>query len=191
VRIPEAKVNSFRFCLAALFLAAACAGPAAADPVKTSPIPFFGDKPGDAAILRKLAGEIRQFPAGERVALMEITLLCELDRGALSRRKHYDAWEKRCKKTEAIWNAKYRKADDKRMIDVQMRLYSGLRRSLVQSSLGYFAQKETIAAKSKRREDVRKNVKEAVRQRKKISATSTRILRFFFALRDLVAKSQK
>ena len=181
-----------RFCLAVLFLAGACAGPAAAaDPAKTTPVPFLGEKPGDAAVMKKLADDIRQFPAGERVALMEITLLCELDRGALSRRKIYDAWEKRCKKTEALWNAKYRNGNDKRMMDVQMRLYYGRRIALVQSALGYFAQKETIARKVKRRENVAANVKEAVRLRKKLSAISTQILRFFFALRELVAQSQK
>jgi hypothetical protein len=184
-------VNSFRFCFAALCLAAAYVTPAAADPAKISSIPFLGEKPGDTAILIKLVNDIRQFPAGERVALLEITLLCELDRGALSRRRLYDAWEKRCKKTEGIWNAKYRNIDDRRMIDLQMRLYYGRRLSLVQSSLGYFAQKETIARKVKRREDVTKDVKEAVRHRKKLSGISTQILRFFFALRDLINESRK
>ena len=189
--MSEATVNSFRFCFAALMLATTYVTPAAGDRTNSSPIPFLGEKPGDAAITKKLVNEFRQFPAAERIALLEITLLCELDRGALSRRRLYDAWEKRCKKTEGIWNAKYRNVNDRRIIDVQMRLYYGLRLSLVRSSSDYFTQKETIARKVKRREDVADNVKEAVRQRKKLSGISTQILRFFFALRDLIDESQK
>ncbi|MCZ6812879.1 MAG: hypothetical protein O7F14_02370 [Alphaproteobacteria bacterium] len=189
--MPEATVNSFRFCLAALFVVAASVTPAAADPAKTSSIPFLGEKPGDAAIRTKLVNDIRQFPAGERIALLEITLLCELDRPTLGRRSLYDAWEKRCKRTEGIWNAKYRKLDDRRMIDVQMRLYYGRRLSLVRSTLGYFTQKETIARKIRGREDVSKDVKEAVRRRKELIGISRQILRFFFTLRDLIAESRK
>jgi hypothetical protein len=184
-------VNSFRLCFFAVFLSAAFVTAAAADPAKSSPNPFLGEKPGDAVITKELVNDIRKFSAGERIALLEITLLCELDRGALSRKRVYDAWEKRCKKTEDIWKTKHRTRNNGRMIDVQMRLYHGHRLSLAQSASRYFAQKETIARKVKRREDIAKDVKEAVRQRKKLSEVSTRILRFFFALRDLIADSQK
>jgi len=184
-------VDSFRLGFAALFLSAAIVASADADPGQDPSIAFLGEKPGDAAILKELSGDIRQFPAGERVALQEITLLCELDRGALSRKREYDRWEKRCKKTEEIWNTKYRTRNDGRMIDIQMRLYHDRRRSLIQSAALYFARKETIARKVRRREDVTDDVKEAVHQRKKVSEISTEILRFFFALRDLFAESQK
>ena len=184
-------MNSFRFCLAALFVAAAYITPAAADPAKTSSIPFLGEKPGDAAIRTKLVNDIRQFPAGERIALLEITLLCELDRPTLGRRSLYDAWEKRCKRTEGIWNAKYRKLDDRRMIDVQMRLYHGRKLSLARYSLDYFTKKVTIARKNRRREEVAKDVKDALRVRKRLFGVMGQILKFFFTLKDLFDESRR
>lgn len=180
---------SFRFWLAAWCLSAAFLT-SAADPAKTSSTPFLGEKPGDRAIVQELTEDIRKFSEGERVALMEITLLCELDRGALSRKREYTAWEKRCKKTEAIWTTKYRTRNQSRMIDIQMRLYLDRSHSLSQAAALYFTTKETIARKVKRRENVAKDVKEGVRLRKKLSEISTDNLRFFFALRDLVAKSR-
>jgi hypothetical protein len=53
----------------------------------------------------------------EPLALMDCEewgpiLLCELDRATLLRKRPYDAWHKRCTKTEAIWNTKYRNMDD-------------------------------------------------------------------------------
>ncbi len=121
--MPEAKLNTFRFCFAALFLAAAYLTPAAADPAKTSSIPFLGELPRDTAIEKKVANELRQFPAGELDALINIIHLCELNRANLARRQLYDAWQKRCQRTEKIWNTKYRNMNDRRMIDVQMRVY--------------------------------------------------------------------
>ena len=177
--------------LAALLVAAAGVASAAAEPAASSSPRFLGEKPDDAVITKGLADDIRRISAAERVALLEITLLCELDRGALSRKRAYDPWERRCRKTEDIWNATHRTSNDSRVIDVQMRLYQARRRSLHRSALRYFMQKETIARKVKRREDVADDVKAAVRQRKDLSAKSTEILRFFFALRDLFAKSQK
>jgi predicted DNA-binding protein YlxM (UPF0122 family) len=184
-------VDLLRLCFFALCLSVAFVTPAAAEPEKSPPNLFLGEKPGDVEILKALANDIRQFSAGERVALMEVTLLCELDRGALSRKRVYDTWLKRCKKTENIWNTKHRTRNDSRMIDAQMRLYLGRRLSLAQAASRYFIQKETIARKVKRREDVTNDVSEAVRLRKRLSGVSTQILRFFFALRDLVAESQK
>ena len=151
----------------------------------------MGEKPGDSGVTKDLVNDIRQFSEGERKALLEITLLCELDRGALSRKREYTAWEKRCKKTEDHWKIKYRDKTRGRMIDIQMRHYHGRRVALVEAASRYFTQKEIIARKIKRRQDVKADVKEAVNQRKKLSEVSTEILRFFFALRDLIAESQK
>ena len=184
-------MNSFRFCFAGLLLAAASVTAAAAAPAKTSPIPFLGEKPGDTAIEKMVANDIRRFPAGERDALLEIILSCELNRATLARRRLYDAWEKRCKKAENVWNAKYRNIDDRRMIDAQMRIYFARRLSLTRSSSGYFAQKEIIARKARRGQDITKDFKDVVRLRKELFGISGRILKFFFALKNLFAESRR
>jgi hypothetical protein len=190
-----ATVHLFRFCFAALCFAAAIATayavPVMAASEKKSSIPFLGEKPKDPVLRTKLLNDIRQFPPGERIAVLEITLFCELDRQNLGRRKLYDAWTKRCKKNEAIWNTKYRQINDRRMIDAQMRLYAERRVSMAKFSSAYFTQKETIDKKVRRRRDVSKNVKEAVRQKKLLIQVSIQNLRFFFALRDLIDTAKK
>jgi hypothetical protein len=178
-------VHSFRFYFAALCVAAALASPAGAEP------PFLGVKPDDVMLRKALTHDIRQFPPGEKVALQEITLFCELDRQNLGRRSLYDAWDKRCKKHEAIWNSKYRQAGDRRMIDKQMRHYAARRVSMARFSSGYFDQKEAIDKKVRRRGDVSKNVKEALQQKKLLIEVSIQNLRFFFALRDFIDQAQK
>jgi hypothetical protein len=188
-------VHSFRFCFAVLCFAAAFVPayvvPAVAAPEKESSIPFLGEKPKDPVLRTKLLSDIRQFRPGEKVALQEVTLFCELDRQNLGRRKLYDAWTKRCKKHEANWNTKYRQINDRRMIDAQMRLYAERRVSMAKFSSAYFTQKETIDKKVRRRRDVSKNVKEAVRQKKLLIQVSIQNLRFFFALRDLIDTAKK
>ena len=178
-------------CCSAFVLSAVFFTSAAANPGKSTRVPFLGDSPGDTAIKKELVGDFRRFSEAERVAVLEITLLCELDRGALSRKREYDRWEKRCKKTEALWTTKYRTRHESRMIDIQMHLYLDRRRSMSRSATRYFAQKAVIARKVKRRQDTAKDVKDAVRYRKMVSETSTEILRFFFALRDLIAEARK
>ena len=184
-------MNSFRFCLAALLLAAAYVPPAAPAPAKNSSIPFLGEKPGDAAIKTKVANDIRQFRAGEGAALLEIVLSCELNRSILGRRRTYDSWQIRCNKAEEFWNAKYRQLDGRRMIDVQMRLYHGRKLSLARLSLAYFATKETIARKNRRRQDVTKDVKDALKLRRQLFGELGKILKFFFTLKDLFAAARR
>jgi hypothetical protein len=184
-------VGFYRLCFTALVLAVAYLASGPAQAAKPSATPFLGQGPGDAQIKEELINDIRRFPEAERVALLEITLLCEVDRAALSRKRLYDPWEKRCKKTEALWTTKYRTQNQNRMIDIQMRLYQDRRRSLSRTAARYFAQKATVARKVKRREDIRNDVKEAVRLRKKLAAISTEMLKFFFALRDIIAEAKK
>ena len=184
-------MKSFRFCFAAIFMAAAYLTPAAAAPAKTSSVPFLGELPRDTAIETKVVDDIRQFPAGELDALMNIIHLCELNRANLARRRLYDSWQKRCKRTEKIWNTKYRNMDDRRMIDAQMRVYHGRRLSLIQASFDYFAQKDTIALKIRRGEDITQAVADAVRLRKKLFGISDQIIKFFFALKDLFIESRR
>ena len=189
--MPEAILKSFRLCFSALFLAAAYLTPAAADPAKTSSIPFLGELPRDTAIETKVVDDIRQFPAGELDALMNIIHLCELNRANLARRRLYDAWQKRCKRTEKIWITKYRNMNDRRMIDAQMRVYHGRRLSLIQAASNYFAQKDTIALKIRRGEDITQAVADALRLRKKLFGISDQIIKFFFALKDLFIESRR
>ncbi|MFT5539655.1 MAG: hypothetical protein ACI82H_001178, partial [Alphaproteobacteria bacterium] len=184
-------VHSFRFWFAAFCLAAAFVTPAVAAPAKMSTVPFLGEKPKDPALRTKLTRDIRQFRAGEQVALQEITLFCELDRQNLGRRSLYDAWNKRCKNREAIWNTKYRQKGEGRMIDMQMRLYAERRLAMAKFSSGYFTEKEAIGKKVRRRGDVARHVKEALRQKKMLIQVSLQNLRFFFALRDLIDAAQK
>jgi len=184
-------VHLFRFWFAAFCLAAAYVIPAVAAPTKIAPVQFLGETPDDFVIRKKLIGDIRQFLAGERVALLEITLFCELDRQNLGRRSLYDAWDKRCKKNEAIWNTKYRRMNDSRMIDMQMRLYAERRFSMSRFSSGYFTEKEAIGRKVRRRGDISKHVKEALRQKKMLIQVSIQNLRFFFTLRDLIDAARK
>ncbi len=184
-------MHSFRFWFAAFCLAAAFVAPVVAAPAKMSPVPFLGEKPKDAVLRTKLISDIRQFRAGEQVALQEITLFCELDRQNLGRRSLYVAWNKRCKNRETIWNSKYRHKGEGRMIDMQMRLYAERRLSMAQFSSGYFTEKEAIGPKVRRRGDVAKHVKEALRQKKMLIQVSIQNLRFFFALRDLIDQAKK
>ena len=184
-------MNSFGYCFAALLFAAAPVAAAPAEPGNPSSIPFLGENPGDAAVKIKVADDIRRFSAGERAALLEIVLSCELNRSILGRRRTYDAWQKGCQKAEAFWNAKYRQRDDRRMIDVQMRIYHGRKLSLTRISLDYFTRKETIARKNRRREDVANDIKGALRLRKQLFAEMAQILKFFFALKDFFAESRR
>jgi len=189
--MAEETMNSFGYCFAALLFAAAPVAAAPAEPGNPSSIPFLGENPGDAAVKIKVADDIRRFSAGERAALLEIVLSCELNRSILGRRRTYDAWQKGCQKAEAFWNAKYRQRDDRRMIDVQMRIYHGRKLSLTRISLDYFTRKETIARKNRRREDVANDIKGALRLRKQLFAEMAQILKFFFALKDLFAESRR
>jgi hypothetical protein len=159
--------------------------PAAADPATTPPTPFLGEQPDNAKVKAALLGDIRRFAPGELEALLKITLLCELDRATLSRRKIFDPWQKRCTATENDWKAKYRKTDTSRMLDEQMRLYFVRRVSLIQTADKYFTGKETIELKKRQGKSIKKDVDATVELRKELSLISSETLRFFFALRDL------
>lgn len=182
---------SIWFFLAVLFIPVTFVAPASAAPEDGSSIPFLGAQPGSSAITKELEKEIRQLSEGEHDALLEIIHLCEVDRGALSRKRLYAEWETRCKKSEGHWIAKYRRTDRRRMIDIQMRHYHDRQLALSQVASRYFAEREIIARKRKLRQDVKSHVKEAVVQRKKLAAISTDILRFFFAVKDLMAEAKK
>jgi hypothetical protein len=184
-------VGAIRVSLSALLLSLALAAAAAGNTPNRSQVPFFGQGPDDAHLKKELMDDIRRFAEAERVAVLEITLLCEVDRAALSHKGHYDPWERRCTKTEALWADKYRTRHENRMIDIQMRLYLERRQALHETAERYFAQKADITRKRKRREDIRADVKEAVRLRKQLAAISTEMLKFFFALRDLFAEVHK
>ena len=77
------------------------------------------------------------------------------------------------------------------MIDAQMRVYHGRRLLLIQASSDYFAQKDTIALKIRRGEDFTQAVADAVRLRKKLFGISDQILKFFFALKDVMVASRR
>ncbi|MQA66262.1 MAG: hypothetical protein GEU76_10235 [Alphaproteobacteria bacterium] len=159
--------------------------PAAADPTTTPAMPFLGEQPDNAKVKAGILGDIRRFAPGELDTLLKITLLCELDRATLSRRKIFDPWQKRCTMTENRWKSKYRKAAVTRMLDEQMRLYFVRRVSLIQTADKYFTGKETIELKKRQGKSIRKDVDATVELRKELSLISSETLRFFFALRDL------
>jgi hypothetical protein len=159
--------------------------PAAADPTTTPPTPFLGEQPDNAKVKAGILGDIRRFAPGELDALLKITLLCELDRATLSRRKIFDPWQKRCTATENDWKAKYRKTDTSRMLDEQMRLYFVRGVSLIQTADKYFTGKEAIELKKRQGKSIKKDVDATVELRKELSLISSETLRFFFALRDL------
>ncbi|MGE0650970.1 MAG: hypothetical protein AB7P12_04370 [Alphaproteobacteria bacterium] len=159
--------------------------PAVADPAATPTLPFLGEKPDNATVKAGILADIRGFAPDERDALLKITLLCELDRATLSRRKIFDPWQKRCAATEDQWKAKYRKAAPGRMLDEQMQLYFARSLSLTQTADKYFTGKETIELKKRQGKSIRKDVDATVELRKELSLISSETLRFFFALRDL------
>jgi hypothetical protein len=159
--------------------------PAAADPVAMPAMPFLGEQPDNARVKAGILADIRRFAPGERDALLKITLLCELDRATLSRRKIFDPWQKRCAATEEQWKSKYRKAAPGRMLDEQMRLYFARSLSLTQTADKYFTGKEAIEIKKRQGKSIRKDVDATVELRKDLSLISSETLRFFFALRDL------
>jgi hypothetical protein len=159
--------------------------PAVADPTTTPAMPFLGEQPDNAKVKAGILADIRRFAPGERDALLKITLLCELDRATLSRRKIFDPWQKRCAATEEQWKLKYRKAAPGRMLDEQMRLYFIRSLSLTQTADKYFTGKETIELKKRQGKSIRKDVDATVELRKELSLISSETLRFFFALRDL------
>jgi hypothetical protein len=159
--------------------------PAAADPATTPAMPFLGEQPDNAKVKAGILGDIRRFAPGELDALLKITLLCELDRATLSRRKIFDPWQKRCTATEEQWKSKYHRAAASRMLDEQMRLYFVRSLSLTQTADKYFTGKETIELKKRRGESIKKDVEATVELRKELSLISSEMLRFFFALRDL------
>jgi hypothetical protein len=180
--------------LSALSPPAAAGDPATATApaTNTSPVmPFLGAAPDNATLKAALIGDISRFPPGERVALMEITLLCELDRGGLSRRKIFLPWQKRCRATEAIWTGKYRRTAAPRAIDDQMRLYFARRHSLWQTVSNYIDARDAIDLKRRQHKNTRQDVETAVRLRKEIAVKSTEVLNFIFALRDLANKPRR
>jgi hypothetical protein len=178
-------VYFFRFCLVALTLAAFVTPLGAAEPIA-----FLGNVPGDVKIRAQLSGDIRQFKTGERDALIAVVLKCELDRSNLARRSLYDMWEKGCKRAEGIWNGKYQRAKGLRMIDIQMRHYAAQRVSLIEATKVYFTHKETIVQKSRNHEDIATEVKAAIGQRKVLYGKISRMLKFFFTLKEVMAASR-
>ncbi len=177
--------------LVLLGISSAPAISAASDPATAPVMAFLGEQPDNAVIKAKVLQDIRRAPPGELDALMEITLLCEVDRGALSRRKIFEPWLKRCAATEEKWVAKYRKTTAPRSIDEQMRLYFVHRLSLGHATTDYFAAIDAINLKRQQRKKMRGDVERAVKLRKDISFISTKMLKFFFALRDLADKASR
>jgi hypothetical protein len=154
-------------------------------------LPFLGEQPGNAAAKAGVLGDMRRFAPGELDALMEITLLCELDRATLSRRGIFEPWEKRCTMAESKWQAGYGKATSPRSTDEQMRLYFVRRLSLRRAASDYFAAKDAIELNRQQRKNIRKDVEAAVKLRKEVSMISAEMLKFFFALRDLADQSRR
>lgn len=157
----------------------------AGDPV------YLGDKPSNRAVTDALRDELRRLPATERKALMEVTLLCELDKPTLSRLEVYAPWEKRCRTTEAAWTTAFHSPAAFPAITAQMKIYLVRRARLTRTAADYFAARDAIDRKRQRRENIRQDFTAAVALRKEISIISGEMLKFFFALRDLADEARK
>ena len=157
----------------------------AADPV------YLGDQPGNRAVADTLRDELRRLPAPESKALMEVTLLCELDKPTLSRIEVYAPWEKRCRTTEAAWEHAFRAPTVFPALAAQMKIYLDRRARLSRTAAEYFAARDAIDRKRQKRENIRQDVAAAVTLRKDISVISAEMLKFFFALRDLADDARK
>ena len=184
-RIAHSLVVIAAFCAATAVALYTATPTRAADPV------YLGDQPGNRAVADKLRGELRRLPAPERKALMEVTLLCELDKPTLSRLEVYAPWEKRCLTTEAAWTTAFRTPAAFPAVAAQMKIYLDRRARLTRTAADYFAARDAIDRKRQKRENIRQDVTAAVLLRKDISIISGEMLKFFFALRDLADEARK